>query len=446
MSLSQGLRLSLIALVCLGLVGSAAFVATPQATASQPPLSSPFYKYTGSKPLREVKLGTVLKTRTLKYHVRGISLPITATQLQFRTEDMVGDPAIGVTTVLHPLAGDQRGKPTRVMSYQSFYDSLNPADEPSAAVAGGRTLGDGIANAETLVIAPLLLAGYTVNIPDTEGQRADFAAGPEYGKVTLDSLKAISQSAKVGVGTAAKIGLMGYSGGAIGTEWAAELAAKYAPAISGRIVGSTMGGVLVEPDHNLHYVSGSLAWAGVMAMAMIGISRSMHVDLTPYASAYGKRIMARMQHASITTALGTHPGLTWQKMVKPKWAVPETLPVFVKMVNKLIMGSGGTPSAPMEITQGTGGYLEGTPPNKPSIGAGDGVMIAGDVRSLAREYCDRGVPVKYHQAALSHITTVPLWAADALPWIEQRFAGKTAPSSCGSIKPGNPLGPVQLQS
>lgn len=451
MSLRRGLRPAIALLACAAMAGPAVLAATPTAaesavTAAASPLSDPFYTYTGSQPLADVARGTVLKTRTVSYHVQGIPTPITATQLQYRTEDMLGNPAVGVTSVLHPLAADQQGKPARVVSYQSFYDSLNPADEPSAAIAGGSGLGDGLANAETLLIAPLLLAGYTVNIPDTEGQNADFAAGPEYGKVTLDSLTAISQSAEVGVGTTAPIGLMGYSGGAIGTEWAAELAPTYTPAISGRVVGSSMGGVLVDPAHNLHYVNGSTTWAGVMAMAMVGISRANHVDLTPYASDYGKQVMATMQTASIATVLAEYPGLTWQKMMQPQWAVPESLPVYVQMVNQLIMGSAGTPAAPLEITQGTGGYLEGTSGTQPGIGAGDGVMIAGDVRTLARDYCQRGIAVAYDQTALSHVTTAPSWITDALPWMEQRFAGQTAPSSCGSIPPGNALDPVTPQS
>jgi hypothetical protein len=53
---------------------------------------------------------------------------------------------------------------------------------------------------------------------------------------------------------AEKIGLIGYSGGAIATRWAAELASSYSPEISSRIVGAAMGGVLVDPAHNLRYV------------------------------------------------------------------------------------------------------------------------------------------------------------------------------------------------
>ena len=56
---------------------------------------------------------------------------------------------------------------------------------------------------------------------------------------------------------------------------------------------------------------------------------------------------------------------------------------------------------PLFIGQGANGILEGTPGDKPGIGHGDGVMIAGDVRTLARHYCAKGTVVYYEQYELS---------------------------------------------
>ena len=241
-----------------------------------------------------------------------------------------------------------------------------------------------------------------------------------------------------------KIGLIGYSGGAIATEWAAELAPTYAPDINSRIVGAAMGGVLVDPAHNLHYVDGSTVWAGVIPMAVIGLSRAFHVDLTPYLTEYGLQLYNKLQRASITDVLGAYPGLTWAQLAKPQYPTPESMPVFVQIANQLIMGSGGTPTAPLFIGQGAGGELEGTPGNKPGIGPGDGVMIAGDVRSLAREYCGRGVPVQYVQYEnLSHVPGALAWLPEATTWLAARFAGLAPPQDCAQIAPGNSLAPIE---
>ena len=188
----------------------------PSATATSP-TSDPFYSYTAPAPLASFAPGTVLDTRTLHYHVLGIPTPVTVVQLLYRTTDAQGRPTANVTSVIRSLTGD----PSKAVSYQSFYDSLNPADSPSRAIAGGVSLGGAIANAETLFIAPLLLQGYNVVIPDTEGQTADFAAGPEYATDTLDAIRAATHSAATGMDPDTRFGLLGYSGGAIATGWAA---------------------------------------------------------------------------------------------------------------------------------------------------------------------------------------------------------------------------------
>ncbi len=428
------------ALVALALVAWMALIAPGALAAPPTPSEDPFYRYEGGAPLASIAPGTVLKTRTLPYHVAGVPLPVTAVQLLYRSTGAVGQPTVNVTSVLLPPL--RLGAPT-VVSYQSFYDSLNNADEPSYAISGGLSLGGLIPDVESALIAPALLAGDTVVVPDTEGESADFAAGPEYGTNTLDALRAALVSSATGLAGTRKIGLIGYSGGAIATEWAAELAPSYAPELDSKIVGVAFGGTLVDPAHNLHYVEGSTVWAGVIPMALIGIARAYEIDLTQYESEYGLELNSKLQHASIAEALGQYPGLTWAQIAKPQYPTPESIPVYVEVANKLIMGSRGTPTAPLFIGQGAGGELEGTPGDKPGIGPGDGVMIAGDVRSLAREYCSRGVTVDYKQyEGLSHVPSAVAWLPEAYSWLAGRFVGLPAPQDCAQIAPGNSLEPI----
>lgn len=423
-----------------------AVTAVPAATAAAAPSASSttaagdsFYAYDGSKPLSSYAPGAVLKTRTLQYHVVGIPTPVKAVQLLFRTVDAQGRPSAGVTSIVRSPNGDN----DKAVSYQSFYDSLNPADSPSRAIAGDVSLGGLIANGESLLLVPLLLAGYNVIIPDSEGQSADFAAGPEYGTNTLDSIRAASQSPETGLNSGTRIGLAGYSGGAIATHWAAVLAPSYAPDVDKRLVGYAEGGLLVDPAHNLKYVGGSAIWAGVAPMAVLGAARSYDIDFTPYLSDYGRQVFKKLEYGSIINALGQYPGLTWKQMVKPEYANPNSVPPFVEAVNRLNLGSAATPNAPGFIVQGNGGVFEGTFSNLPGIGRGDGVMVAGDVRALARQYCDKGnTSIKYQQyELLSHVGAAVPWAPSALGWLNDRFAGKTPPSDCGRIPAGNSLAP-----
>ena len=422
-------------------LGAALLLPAARAGAVPAPDQDPFYSYGGATPLAQIAPGTVLRTRTLPHHVAGLPLPVKAVQLLYRSTGANGEPTVNVTSVLLPPL---RLGPPRVVAYGSFYDSLAQADEPSYAIAGGLTMGGAIPQVESLLFAPELSAGRAIAIADTEGQSADFAAGPEYGINTLDGIRAALASPATGLGGGAtKVGLIGYSGGAIATEWAAELAPSYAPDVDRKLVGASFGGVLADPAHNLHYVDGSSQWAGVMPMAIVGVSRAFDIDLTPYLSDYGRQLYEKLQDASIAEVLGKYPGLTWTQLAKPEYPTPESIPVYVETVNRLIMGAGGTPSVPLQIAQGAFGELEGTPGNKPGIGPGDGVMIAGDVRTLAREYCARGVPVSYAQYdQLAHVGTAVPWITAAIPWLEARFAGAPAPQNCASIAPGNPLDPI----
>ena len=101
-----------------------------------------------------------------------------------------------------------------------------------------------------------------------------------------------------------------------------------------------MGGVLVEPAHNLKYVEGSSKWASIIPMSLDGLSRAFHLDLTPYLTAYGQELLKEDQHDSITNEQEA-PGLTWSQMAKPAYPTPETIPVFVRTANKLIVGRKG---------------------------------------------------------------------------------------------------------
>ena len=182
------------------------------------------------------------------------------------------------------------------------------------------------------------------------------------------------------------------------------LAPTYAPDVNRRLVGAAEGGVLVRPSANLDYVSDSLVWAGVMPMAIIGVSRAYDIDLTPYLSDYGLSLHKKMENDSIAQVLGAYPGLTWEQLTRPEYADPASVPEFVTSVNKLNLGTRPSPTIPMLIGQGARGEFEGTAGNRPGIGPGDGVMIAGDVRSLARQYCADGVRLTHREYPLSHVT------------------------------------------
>ncbi|MFE7718523.1 hypothetical protein ACFU44_05715 [Nocardia rhizosphaerihabitans] len=151
-----------------------ATVLAPQASAAP----DTFFSYSGETPLSSIAPGTVLASRSLSYHVSGSATEVTAVQLLYRTTDSLNRPTINVTSVLKPAGGTDGGK---AIAYQSYYDSLSPEHGPSRVIAGGVSFGGMIVDSEETMIRRFLGEGYTVIVADTEGQTANFAAGPEYG-------------------------------------------------------------------------------------------------------------------------------------------------------------------------------------------------------------------------------------------------------------------------
>lgn len=442
-------RLASRSLVAL-LAAALAVLAAPISAAR--PVPDPFYHYAGAAPLSSYAPGTVLETRTVPYSVVNVPTPLQAIQILYRSTDALGRPSANVTSILRPA----NARPGKVVSYQSYYDSLNPEDSPSRAIAGnapigewtpsGRNFGIGgtVASSEAVLFGPLLALGYTVVIADTEGPTADFAAGPEYGMMTLDSLRAARSVPETGITADTKIGLMGYSGGAIATNWASILAPTYAPEINDDLIGAAQGGVLVNPANNLRYASGSLGWGGVVGMAVVGVARSYDIDFDRYLSDRGREVVARLQDASIANVIAQYPGLTWQQMVKPGYEDPNSIPEYVDAVNRINMGTAPIPTIPMFIAQARNGALEGTQPGGPGVGPGDGIMVADDVRALVNRYCDAGLAVQYDEYdTLSHVPGAVLWLPGALSWLDDRMSGIPAPTNCGHIPPGNSLAPAQ---
>lgn len=435
-SLRMGLKLRLLAAV-------AAAVATTLAAAAPVTVAAtdPFYTYTGSTPLSSIPLGTVLKTRTVPYHVAGIATAVTAQQLLYRTNNAQNQPVVNVTSIIQSPASNGQA-----ISYQSAYDSLNPYDEPSRVIAGDQdiskiiNLGSFIYSAESIPLALLLQLGYNLIVPDTEGQTADFAAGPEYGMTTLDSIRAAINTPSTGLSPTTKVAIIGYSGGAIGTNWAAQLAPTYAPDINKLLVGAAEGGVLVDPAHNLGYVNGSVVWGGVAPAALVGLARAYNIDFTPYLNDQGLAVFNDIQNQSLAYILPKYLGLQWATLLKPQYANDiNSIPAYVKYANVVNAGLAGSPTIPMYISQGYLGILNGSNP----LQFGDGVMLATDVRALAQKFCASGIPVEYTEYPLEHAATAAVWAVGMLPWLYDRFAGKTAPSNCWitGLLPSSSLAP-----
>lgn len=352
-----------------GSLGCLETTQAPAATAAPGlplPPADPFYRWAG--PLAHEAPGTVLRTRTIAFAVGGGNEPVTAIQLLYVTTDELGCRPVSVVTVFHPAA-EPVSDPTRLLSYQTSYDALGARCDPSYTLRAGT-------EGETDFIMGYVDSGYTVLMADYEGEDAAYGVGQLSGYQTLDAIRAAERW--LGVPEAATpVGMLGYSGGAVATEFASELAPAYAPDLD--IVGVAEGGLPVDLFHELAYVDtpGS-SWTGQIPSYFDGLARGFGLrDLDQYFTPQGIAVA----DADQTQCSGSFAGLTTRQLFKPRYQNVAQIPVFARIFDELIMGRAGTPREPLLIGNGL------------SDATGDGVTVTGDVQQLAYHYCEREVSV-----------------------------------------------------
>jgi hypothetical protein len=402
------------------------------ATPSRPlPTKDSFYRYAGPKPLGKVHPGTVLKRRQITITLGNQNpTPVTAEQLLYRTRDEQRKPTVTVTTVLQPstpLPGPD------IVGYLSFYDGFGPECDPSYTLAGGYAGTDSNeeeAEEEELLISHYLSAGLVVTVPDFEGEKLHWGASQESGYGTLDALRATESYLHVPRST--KVGLSGYSGGAIAADWASELAPHYAPHLN--LVGVAEGGIPVDWVHNLRYVDGSSGYSGTIPGVLMAIGRGFPFALHRHLSTRGRTIINAVRRNCIGSFLGAYPGLTMRQMLKPRYRNIYRIRHVALALNRLIMGSApGHPKVPLFMGVGD------------SDGTGDGVMVVKDVEALAHEYCRQGVTVQYSTyEGAPHEAAGAFFEPATSEFLLDRFAGAPIAGNCASIGKGNSLAPLPV--
>jgi len=414
-------------LTVFGVMAALLCVPGPAAADGKAPLATrdPFYRYRGD--LGGLAPGTVLKHRAVKITL-ALDAPtlIPATQLLFRTTDQLGRPSTAVTTAVPGALGSVL---PRIVSWQPAYDTLGRQCDPSVALAGKpMPIGpdyfgscDFQGGLEATLANTFLAQGATVVIPDYEQTTDSFGVGPLEGRATLDSLRAVERFLHYRARTPAV--LVGGSGGAIASEWAAELAPRYAPEIN--LVGTAIDGVMVDPEHNLKYINGNATNSAnvIPAVTLSIFKRGFGINISRYLTELGKRLISADRDAYINQFAVT-PHLRYQQLFKRRRMLH--VPRIAAALDELVMGTGGTPRSPIFMANASGIVNNGYD--------GDNIMIASDVKALARRYCRRGVRVLYQQYdGLNHVESFAPFLLTAIPYLSARLAGLPARSNCNRL-------------
>ncbi|KIN09125.1 hypothetical protein OIDMADRAFT_38001 [Oidiodendron maius Zn] len=379
-----------------------------------PPTSDPFYVppagYENQKP------GAILQSRTLGHLAFGGIVPLqtnAAYQLLFRSTDSLGNASAAVTTVIVP----DNANTTRVLSYQTGEDSSWANCAPSYTLQfGSNTLDGGTVSAEQLLMVAALDQGWIVNVPDHEGLSSAYPSGIQAGQATLDSIRAILVSGQLtSISPNAVYQMWGYSGGALASEWAAELQATYALELN--FIGAAFGGLIPSVPSVLKTINKGL-FAGFAPTGILGL-----------ASAYPALQPLLDEHLVPSTAAYFRKPLT-QCLIQDAldFALQDIFayfdigihilddPVVQSILNKTgYMGRHGTPQMPVFAYKALG----------------DEVSPIADTDALVQKLCSQGAKIEYVRDMFGeHVTEAITGAGDAFNFLIDRFNGVPIPTRC----------------
>ncbi|WP_072687873.1 lipase family protein [Rhodococcus marinonascens] len=329
-------------------------------------------------------------------------------EVSFRSTDSQDRPIAANTTYVRPPNHVPDGP---VVSYQHIINALGS----QCKIANALYTSDPMYKLREAVGLNLALArGWAVALPDHLGPRMAYGAAKLGGQITLDGIRAVQRVPELQA-THSKIGLGGYSGGGMATAWAAALAPTYAPELD--IVGAAEGGTpmnLVKMGETLgadpHPVFG-LAMA-----AALGLEREYpaRVNVTGQLNDEGRRMKQMIGNGCTYEIIALGAGRSAAQMTDNKNFLDDAEVRKVMEENSLELYP-GVPTVPI---------FDWHSPT-------DVLVPVDSIDTTLRRYCDAGTPVQILLTpAPDHLSPAALGLPQALNWLDARFRGEPAPSTC----------------
>ncbi|KAH8928844.1 esterase [Atractiella rhizophila] len=381
-----------------------------------PPSLDPFYHPpTG---FEDAALGTIFKSRSVNVAILGL-LPqnVKAWQLLYRTESHNGTAMATVTTVFKPKTSD--AKPNLV-AYNTAEDSSGSICAPSYAFQLGSLQVSSIVSFEFLLLEGFLNQGWTVVSSDYEGPNSAFSAGRLSGKGVLDGIRAALNFAELGLAADTKVGISGYSGGAIASGWAGALQPTYAPELN--VVGISQGGTPANLAGTLDYLDGGL-FAGFGVGGISGLTnsyQSINDLLNDIATPLGK---AAIQFSNNNCAVANLLAFAFQTVQSPIWTTAGS--------NLLSL-----PEVKAVTTENTLGLVRDETPQAPTYvyhALYDEIIPIADVETMVTSYCANGAPSLLYERNVGlaeHASLIVLGAPKVQNFFIDRFNDVPFVSGC----------------
>ncbi|MFF0451811.1 lipase family protein [Nocardia africana] len=392
----------------------------PAAPIPLPPELDPGFYHPAAEIVAAKQPGEIIAAREVRVANLGlIPVNVDAWQISYRSDDSRDQPIPAVATVLKP-----RGSaPDKLVSMQIAEDSLAGYCAPSYAIqhfSAGPFLGQIVAPAEFVIAQGALQQGWAVVIPDHEGPNNAYAAGPLAGRITLDGIRAARDFEPMRMSPQTRIGLYGYSGGAIATGHAAELKSSYAPELN--IVGAAEGGVPADLGMTLNVANGQ-ATSGLVLAAVMGLTReypefARFVD--EHMDPLGKGLTTLQSGLCVQYVSSLLPFLNLKGMLRVP-GDPMQQPAVAAVLDETRMGR-SVPDMPLYIWQGNP----------------DEIIPVGQVNTLVDTYCrNPSATVQYTREHFAeHVATEISGGGAAMLWLRDRLDGVPAQPGCHTADAG----------
>jgi hypothetical protein len=410
----KGLARVVLALSMLCALASAS---TASATPVEGPSGSAFYTPPSTTPAGSA--GELIWYRPATVNLQ-VSLPSNkAWTVLYQSTGQRGEPDFVTGTVIVPTS-KWSGKGSRpVVTVGIGTQGIASKCAPSKQVIAG-TEYDGAA------IIDSLKAGYAVDLTDyqgyTNGAIPTYTAGKAEGQAVLDIVRAGRQVPGSGLSESDPTYAWGYSQGGQAVGWAGELQSSYASNV--KLSGIVAGGVPANLQE-FGAFSGESVGSGLGIISAIGLQAAYPELKLGTLTAAGEKAVAETESECAVQLIESLRGANFREFTSDHETLEEleaSEPNFKKALEEQSLDNKAV-SAPVYHFHG----LED-----------EFVPVSQDV-NLHYDWCEKGVTDDFQLYSGDHLFTDPLGAPDAIKWIEERVAGKTAPSTCGQHKAGATL-------
>ena len=367
--------------------------------------------------VRKIQPGTL---EHVKWNIEGY-------QLLYRTTGTYEDkPSHTVTTILVP----KNSPKDKLLSLQAYIDAGGAQCSPSYTLQQGANVEANAAmSLQNLIWNAFLSLGYAVSIPDHQGPKFAFAAGPLEGRMTLDGMRAALNFDKLGLHKHAKVVGYGYSGGAIATGWAASLQRNYAPELN--MAGWALGGTPANITSTVLNLDGGL-FAGFAVTGLTGVLqayRDLARKVEGRITKAGHNAINYARHHCLVANLLKFPftRVQGERFVRNGEHI-FTEPDVAEVLNTLVMGEKKEqlPTAPVLIIHSKN----------------DEVIPYWSAKKLAQSWARMGGTIKFltnTDVFMEHVTTESLNTPTFATWFQNRFDGKKLKKGLHTQTIGNPL-------